>query len=223
MNLFVTEIISPAAHLPVTVDAAQATLAAAVVEEIERAVLWRAVVRQTRRIIIGGPLPPRIELEPVSSVVSLTQWTPARFPQRKARGRSGAGAEDTDAVIDAASYDVVTRDPAGTIIAPAPGYDWPAPERSIGSFTLTYESGWTVTPESAPLAGDGVNEVPASVRLMIERAVEFRAGSGGVGDIKIGSLDLSVPDSYATDLLPAAIASIGRAYAYRPGVIAARP
>ena len=207
MNLFVTEIISPAAHLPVTVDAAQATLAAAVVEEIERAVLWRAVVRQTRRIIIGGPLPPRIELEPVSSVVSLTQWTPT----------------DDAAVIDAARYDVVTRDPAGTIIAPAPGYDWPAPERSIGSFTLTYMAGWAVTPESAPLAGDGVNEVPASVQLMIERAVEFRAGSGGVGDIKIGSLDLSVPDSYATDLLPAAIASIGRAYAYRPGLFSARP
>ena len=116
------------------------------------------------------------------ALVSLTQWTPARFPQRKARGRSGAGAEDTDAVIDAARYDVVTRDPAGTIIAPAPGYDWPAPMNGqYGSYTLTYESGWTVTPESAPLAGDGVNEVPAIVRLMVERAVQFRAGSAGLG------------------------------------------
>ena len=93
---------------------------------------------------------------------------------------------------------------------------------SIGSFTLTYESGWTVTPESAPLAGDGVNEVPASVRLMVERAVQFRAGAG-LGNIGIGSLKLEVDDSYATDQLPAAIASIGRAYQYRPGIIAARP
>ena len=45
----------------------------------------------------------------------------------------------------------------------------------------------------------------------------------GLGDIKIGSLDLSVDDSYATDQLPAAIASIGRAYQYRPGIVAARP
>ena len=205
MNLFVSEIVTPAAHLPIT--ATDEALASAVVEEIERAVLWRAVVRQTRRIIIDGPLTPRIELEPVSGAVSLTQWTPT----------------DDAAVIDAASYNVVTRDPAGTIIAPASGYDWPAPMRQYGSFALTYMAGWTVTPETALNAGDGVNEVPASVRLMVKRAVEFRAGSGGVGDIKIGSLDLSVPDSYATDQLPAAIASIARAFQYRPGIIAARP
>ena len=177
------------------------------VEELERTVLWRAIVAQTRRIVIDGSLPARIEIEPVSSIVSLTRWAPT----------------DDAAEIDAASYDVVTRGPAGTIIAPASGYDWPAPERSIGSFALTYSCGFTVTPESAPLAGDGVNEVPASVRLMVKRAVEFRAGSGGVGDIKIGSLDLSVPDSYSTDQLPAAIASIARAFQYRPGIIAARP
>ena len=46
---------------------------------------------------------------------------------------------DPDAVIDAASYFFVSRDPSGTIIAPAPGTNWPAPERrSIGSFTLTF-------------------------------------------------------------------------------------
>ena len=195
---------TPAAHLPITTT--DEALASAVVEEVERAVLWRAVVRQTRRIIIDGPLTPRIELEPVSGAVSLTQWTPT----------------DDAAVIDAASYDVVTRDPAGTIIAPASGYDWPAPERSIGSFALTYMAGWTVTPESAPLAGDGVNEVPASVRLMVERAVQFRAGAG-LGNIGIGSLKLEVADSYKTDQLPQAIASIARAFQYRPGIIAARP
>ena len=204
VTLFVSEIVTPAAHLPIT--ATDEALAAAVVEEIERTVLWRAVVRQTRRIIIDGPLPPRIELEPVSSVVSLTQWTPT----------------DAAVVVDAATYSVVTRDPSGTILSPVPGSAWPSPARDIGSFTLTYESGWTVTPESAPLAGDGVNEVPASVRLMVERAVQFRAGAG-LGDIGIGSLKLEVADSYKTDKLPQGIASIARAWNFRPGIFAARP
>ena len=57
---------------------------------------------------------------------------------------------------------------------------------------------------------------------MVKRAVEFRAGSG-VGDIAIGSLKLSVADSYATDQIPREIASIGRAYQYRPGLFASRP
>ena len=205
MNLFVSEIVTPAAHLPIT--ATDEALAAAVVEEIERAVLWRAVVRQTRRIIIDGPLTPRIELEPVSGAVSLTRWTPT----------------DAAVVVDAATYSVVTRDPSGTILSPVPGSAWPSPSRDIGSFTLTYESGWTVTPETALNAGDGVNEVPASILLMLNRAISFRSGSGGIGGIKIGSLDLSVPDSYATDQLPAAIASIARAFQYRPGIFAARP
>ena len=138
--------------------------------------------------------------------MSLTQWTPT----------------DDAAVIDAASYNVVTRDPAGTIIAPASGYDWPAPMRQYGSFALTYMAGWTVTPETALNAGDGVNEVPASVRLMVERAVQFRAGAG-LGNIGIGSLKLEVADSYSTDRLPSEIASIARAYQYRPGIIAGRP
>ena len=203
--MFAVEVVSPPAHLPVS--ATDEALAAAVVEELERTVLWRAIVRQTRRVLIDGALPKLLELEPVSSIVGLTRWTPA----------------DAAAVVYAGDYDVVTRDPSGTILSPSPGYDWPAPERSIGSFALTYMAGWTVTPETALNAGDGVNEVPASVRLMVKRAVEFRAGSGGVGDIKIGSLDLSVPDSYSTDQLPAAIASIARAFQYRPGIIAARP
>ena len=51
----------------------------------------------------------------------------------------------------------------------------------------------------------------------------FVPGVVELGDIKIGSLDLSVPDSYATDVLPREIASIGLSWAYRPGVIAGRP
>ena len=58
MNLFVTEVVTPPALLPITVDAADQALAAAVVEEIERCVLWRALVLQQRRILIDGPSPP---------------------------------------------------------------------------------------------------------------------------------------------------------------------
>ena len=199
MNLFVSEIVTPPTALPVTVAAADQELAYAVVEEIERGFLWRAIVRQERRILIDGPLPSRIELEPVSSIV-ITKWTPARFPQRKARGRGGVGSEDTAVVIDADSYSVVTRDPAGTIIVP--NSSWPAPERSIGSFSINFDCGWTVTPESAPGAGDAVNSVPASVRLLVERAVAFRAGSGLAG-FAIGSLKIAVAKSYKTDRDPA--------------------
>ena len=86
--------------------------------------------------------------------------------------------------------------------------------RPIGSFSLIYWAGWSVTASE--------NLVPASVRYMVEKAISFRAGSG-LGDISIGSLKLNVADSYSTDRLPAAIASIGQAWAYRPGLFAAKP
>ena len=202
MNVFVDEIVTPAEHLPVTVS--DTDLAAAVTEEIERTILWRGIVRQTRRILIDGPLP-ILELEPVTSIVSLTRWTPT------------APAE----VVDPDSYTLVSR-AAGALIAPLPGYSFPAPMRPFGSFALTYDCGWVVTPETAPLAGDAVNKVPSSIQLMIERAVAFRAGAG-LGDITIGSLKMSVAASYSTDRIPPEISSIGRAYAYRPGLFAGRP
>ena len=86
--------------------------------------------------------------------------------------------------------------------------------RPIGSFALTYSCGWEVT--------DTENKVPPSVLLMIEKALEFREGSGH-GDISIGSIKIEVAESYSTDALPREIASIGRAYQYRPGLIAGRP
>ena len=205
MSLFVSEIVTPPASLPVTVAAADQALAAAVVEEIERAYLWRAIVSQARRVLIDGSLPPRIEIEPVTSL-TITRWTPT----------------DAASVIDTNNYSVVTRDPAGTLIESVPWENWPAPERSIGSFALTYTAGWVVTPETAPLADDGTNMVPASVRLMIERAIRFRAGSG-VADLTIGSLKINVAKSYRTDRIPPEVASIGRAWAYRPGLFSARP
>ena len=204
MNLFVSEIVTPPAHLPVTVAAADMALAAAIVEEIERAILNRGLVAQARRITLDGALPARIELEPTTALSSLTMYTP---------GNSAA-------VIDADSYTVVSRDPHGTIIVP--NSSWPDPQRSIGSFSINYECGWTVTPESAPLAGDAVNEVPASIQLMVNRAIAFRAGSG-LGDLTIGSLKINVANSYKTDALPREIAGIGRAFQYRPGLFAARP
>ena len=123
-------------------------------------------------------------------------------------------------MIDTDTYSVVTRDPAGTIIVP--NSSWPDPERSIGSFSINYECGWTVTPESAPLAGDSVNSVPAAILFMLDRAIKFRAGSG-LGNISIGSLKIDVADSYSTDRLPRAITDIARAWAYRPGLFSARP
>ena len=204
--MFSGEVVTPPTHLPITVEDAQVALARAVVEEVERTVLWRGIVRQERRILIDGALPELIEIEPATTILSLTRWT----------------ATDAAAVVEAGDYDVVIRDPTGTILSPVPGYPWPSPARDIGSFTLTYVCGWPVTPESSVGAGDAVNEVPASVQLMIERAVAFRSGAG-LGDLRIGSLDLSVAASYSTDQLPREIASIGRAYAYRPGIISARP
>ena len=194
MNPFSFEVVTPPTHLAITV--ADEALTAAVTEEIERLVLWRAIVSQERRITVDGPLPPRIEIEPVSSVVGLTRWTP----------------DDDAVVIDAASYYSVSRDPSGTIIEPV--HDWPEPERSIGSFALSYVAGWAVS--------DTSNSVPASVQLLVEKAVAFRAGAR-LGDIKIGSLDVALDDAYKTDRLPAAIASIGAAFAYRPGIFAGRP
>lgn len=197
MNLFVSEIITPATHSPVTVDTAQESLAAAVVDELERGYLWRAIVSQERRILIDGALTQNLELEPVSSVVSLTRWTPT----------------DAAEVVAASSYHVITRQ-SGTTISPAPGEAWPAPFRRHGSFALTYRAGWTVT--------DTENKVPASVVLMIERAIEFREGSG-IGDLEIGTLKIDVDPSYRTDRIPRAITTIARSYAWRPGLFSASP
>ena len=204
--IFAAEVVTPPTHLPVDVDDAQAALARAVTEECERGVLWRGIVHQVRRIVIDGALPQHIELEPTTAITSLTRWTPT----------------DPAVVVDADSYYSVSRDPAGTIIEPAAGMNWPAPERDIGSFTMSYSCGWTVTPETAPLANDAVNEVPASVQLMLERAIEFRAGSGLTG-LTIGTLQMDVAASYKTDALPREILALGRAYQYRPGVFAAYP
>ena len=198
MNLFVSEIVKPPATLPITVADADQALAAAVVEEIERTILWRAVVSQTRKITIDGNLPKRIEIEPTTAITSLTRWTPT----------------DNVDVVDADIYDVVTRDPAGTILEPVPWETWPQPERAIGSFALTYVAGWEVS--------DTENHVPASVKLMLERAVAFRAGSG-LGGITIGGLKINVAPTYETDRIPPEIAGIARAYAYRPGLFSATP
>ena len=196
MNLFFSELVTPPTHLPVA--ATDDALARAVTEEVERLILQRAIVHQTRKITIDGRISTLIELEPTTAITSLTRWTPT----------------DPAEVVDEDTYDVVSRDPAGTIIAPSSGSAWPEPERDIGSFELTFECGFEVT--------DAVNSVPASILLMLNRAIAFRAGSG-LGDIQIGSLDLSVADSYKTDRLPAAIAGIGAAFAYRPGIFVGRP
>ena len=57
---------------------------------------------------------------------------------------------------------------------------------------------------------------------MVMRAVSFRAGSG-LGELTIGSLKLSVANSYKTDAIPPEIRNIARGYFYRPGLFAAVP
>ena len=90
MNFYFSELVTAPARLPITVDAADKVLAAAVVQELEL-YLGRAIVAQTRRVLIDGDLPPRIEIEPTTSIVSLTRWT-----------------EDDDAeVIDDTEYNFV--------------------------------------------------------------------------------------------------------------------
>ena len=82
-----SEIITPPSALPVTVAAADMTLAAAVVEEIERVHLYRGVVAQARRITLDGALPARIELEPTTALSSLTMYTPRQLRRRDRRGQ----------------------------------------------------------------------------------------------------------------------------------------
>ena len=202
MSLFVNQIITAPEHLPVTVAAADETLTAAIVEELERSILFRGIVHQTRRILIDGDLPARIEIEPVTAITSLTRWTP----------------DDDEEVIDPEDYNFVSRDPQGTIIVPHDRNGWPAAERDINSYALTYECGWTVTAETSPGAGDAVNDVPPAILFLLDRAVAFRRGSG-VGDLSIGSLKISVDDSYRTDALPPGITNIARMWAYRQGLI----
>ena len=153
MTLFVSEIVTPPEHLPVTVTAAQTNLARAVVDECERAILWRAIVRQERRIVIDGFLGPRLELEPVLSVVSLTRWTPT----------------DDAAVVDAASYDYVTRESGRDHHRARARVRLARALAPYGSFALTYTAGFVVTPEPRPRGG------------RCERGTRKRAAHGHAG------------------------------------------
>ena len=199
MNLFFDELITKPERLPIAVTAAQESLAAATVEEIELGVLWRAVVSQTRSVTVDGPLPQLIEIEPTTSIISLTRWAP-----------DGAGV-----VVDVADYVSVSRDPKGTLICAAPGKNWPAPLRPIGSFSLVYAAGWAVSANE--------NLVPASIVLMISKAVEYRAGGSGLEAIRIGPLEMDQSDSYRTDRLPRELTDIARGWFFRPGLFAGRP
>ena len=195
MNFYFSELVTAPAILPLTVDAADKVLAAAVVQELEL-VLGRAIVAQTRRILIDGELPSRLEFEPSTAITQLTRWTP----------------DDDVEVIADDEYNFVSRDPAGTIVVPLNG--WPAPERSIGSFALTYECGWEVT--------DSSNMVPAAILHMISRAIAFREGSGLSG-FTVSGLKVETAPSYRTDKIPSEIIGIARAYAYKPGIFIGRP
>ena len=155
MNFWNVEVVTPPTHLPVSVNVEQEDLARAVIDELERAVLWRAIVSQERKIEIDGPLPSRLELEPVSSIVSLTRWTPT----------------DDAVVVDSASYHVVTRDPAGHRSSKLLRERRPGPNQSEISEASrsSTECGWEVS--------DVVNRRTAfRFDTWSSGAVSFRAG-----------------------------------------------
>ena len=123
---FASEIVTPPAALPVTVAEAQAyaradsddsifeRLIAAVTLETERSVLWRGIVAQRRRLVVDAPLARHIDLEPTTSIVSLTRWTDAD------------GAE----VVPAETYHVESSDPGGTVVSLRRGAYWPDAENA---------------------------------------------------------------------------------------------
>ena len=195
---FVSEIVNPPAALPVTVAEAQeyaradsddtifSRLIAAVTLETERSILWRAIVTQRRRLVVDSPLAPKLELEPSTSIVSLTRWT------------------DSDAaeVVPAEVYHVESSDPAGTVVSLRRGSRWPGAQRENAAYALTYDCGWPV------------NDVPEAIQHMILTAVAAQYqnidpfAAAGVRDLKVGSVALKAA-------IPPAVAALGRAYSYR--------
>ena len=203
---FVSEVVTPPSDLPVTVTEAQeyartesdsaifTRLIPAVTLETERSVLWRAIVSQRRRILLPAPLAPQINLEPISSLVSLTRWTDS----------------DPVAVVSEDVYHVATSDPGGTVVSLRRGGFWPDAERQEAAYALTYDCGWSVEREVDPVE----NEVPDAIQHMILMAVAAQYqnidpfAAAGVRDLKVGSVELKAA-------IPPKVAALGRAYAYR--------
>ena len=195
---FVSEIVDPPTSLPVTVAEAQEyaqadsddtifeRLIAAVTLETERSVLWRAIVRQRRRLVVDAPLAHELTLEPITAVVSLTRWTDA----------------DAATVVPADIYHVASSDPGGAGVSLRRGKVWPRAERETAAYALTYDCGWLT------------NDVPAAIQHMILTAVAAQYqnidpfAASGVRDLKVGSVELKAA-------IPPDVADLGRAYAYR--------
>ena len=195
---FASEIVTAPSALPVTVAEAQeyaradsddsifARLIEAVTLEMERSVLWRAIVAQRRRLFTDAPLAPKITLEPTTSIVSLTRWTDT------------APAE----VVPAEVYHVSSSDPGGTVVSLRRGKSWPTSERQTDAYALTYDCGWEV------------NDIPAAIQHMILSAVAKQYqnidpfAASGVRDLKVGSVVLKAA-------IPPDVSDPGLAYAYR--------
>ena len=172
---FASEIVTPPSALPVTVAEAQAyaqadsddeifaRLIEAVTLETERSVLWRAIVRQRRRLVVDAPLARELTLEPVTTVVSLTRWTDANAAE----------------VVPAEVYHVASSDPGGAGVSLRRGQVWPDAERESAAYALTYDCGWLA------------NDVPAAIQHMILTAVAAQYqnidpfAAAGVRDLKV--------------------------------------
>ena len=167
-------------------DAIFERLIAAVTLETERSVLWRAIVAQRRRLLADAPLAPNLELEPTTSIVSLTRWTDA----------------DPVVVVPADVYHAASSDPGGTVVSLRRGRAWPGAERATAGYALTYDCGWLA------------NDVPAGIKHMILKAVAAQYqnidpfAASGVRDLKVGSVLLKAA-------IPPDVAALGSAYAYR--------
>ena len=195
---FASKIVTPPTALPVTVAEAQEyaradsddtifeRLIEAVTLETERSVLWRAIVSQSRSLVVDAPLAPRLTLEPTTSIVSLTRWTEA----------------DAVEVVPAEVYHVSSSDPGGTVVSLRRGQVWPSSERETSAYELTYDCGWPVA------------DVPAAIQHMILTAVAKQYqnidpfAAAGVQDLKVGSVVLKAA-------IPPDVAALGSAYAYR--------
>ena len=187
--VFVSEIVTPPAHLPVTVAAADQALAAAVVEEIERVHLWRAIVAQTRRILIDGPLPARIELEPTTAIVSLTRWTPRRRRQRDRRGQlqSYVTSRETGRDHHCSRSGVMAR--ARTSVRELRAYL----HGGLGRSRLKPRS----------MLVTRLTKSPPAIQLMIEARNQRLGPEVDWATLTIGSLTIGLADSYKTDRTPA--------------------
>ena len=128
-------------------DSALEPLIRAVTDEVERNVLWRAVVAQRRRVFLRCP-GREIEIEPFRNTTAAGSSSPPTVQLYDEFNMATA--------VDASLYYQV---PAEGIIALRRGKMWPKAERNVAPFSVSYWAGWDVA------------DIPSAITQMIIRAV----------------------------------------------------